>query len=237
MKNQDFIFKALKSKDSLNRFKDFTKLLEEVLNSSEVLFKRNTFDEDCEELYYLIKHCEVLWDESLILFNNECYSSAIFFSIVAIEELGKCSIGRFLIFHNEFGREKYSNYNKEKVKKDLLRNHRKKHQIAAFSGLAINSRADRILGSNNILKLFNLIKGGHLENIRQKAIYSESENGLITLPKMKFSKEDAIFFCSTAGELLCEIGGVISDEFFRLEKKVSLFESINKLEKYELNIK
>lgn len=237
MKNQDLVSKILKKKDSLNRFKDFTKLLNEALNASYELFNRKSMNEDIEELYYLMKHCEFLWDEALILFTNRAYSSAIFFSIVTIEELGKCAIGSRLINDNEYKRQNSVDLNNKKIDNGPLYNHRKKHQIAAFSGLAVNSRADRILGEDNILKLFNLIKGGHLENIRQKSIYSESENGNITLPKMKYSEEDAIFFCTTAGELLCEIGGFTSTEFFRLQKKVSDFESTYILKNYELNIK
>lgn len=236
MKRKDLIAKILKKKDSINRFEDYVRLLNESLNSSYQLFYRSSKEEDYEELFYLIKHGETLWDESVILLNNEAYSSAVFLSIVTIEELGKCVIGNSLIDYNESKRQNKKDFNNEKINNSPLLNHRKKHQIAAFSGLAVNSRADRVLGEDNILKLFNLIKGGHLENIRQKSIYSESENGVITLPKMKFNKQDAIFFCTTAAELLCEIGGFIPSEFHRLINKITLFESKYILENYKLNI-
>lgn len=237
MKIEEQISKILKKKDSVNRFNDFVTLLNESLNSSYELFNRNSKEEDIEELFSLIKHGETLWDESVLLLNNEAYSSAVFLSIVTIEELGKCVIGSSLIDYNESKRQNKKDFNNEKINNNPLLNHRKKHQIAAFSGLAVNSRADRVLGEDNILKLFNLIKGGHLENIRQKSIYSESDNGVITLPKMKFNKQDAIFFCTTAAELLCEIGGFIPDEFYRLKNKITIFELKYILENYKLNVR
>ena len=148
MKRKDLITKILKKKDSINRFQDYVTLLNESLNSSYQLFYRNSKEEDYEELFYLVKHGETLWDESIILLNNEAYSSAVFLSIVTIEELGKCVIGSFLIDYNESKRQNKKDFNNEKINNSPLLNHRKKHQIAAFSGLAVNSRADRVVCSS-----------------------------------------------------------------------------------------
>lgn len=128
----EHIEKTLKKKDSYNRFKDYTNLLNEALNSSYELFNRNSIEEDSEELFYLVKHSESLWNDSIILLENEAYPSAIFFAIVTIEELGKCAIGRFLIGHNEYKRQNRNNSFKKKVKKNPLLNHRKNIKLQPF---------------------------------------------------------------------------------------------------------
>lgn len=53
---------------------------------------------------------------------------------------------------------------------------------------------------------------------------------------MKFKKDDAIFFCTVAGELLCELGGIEPIEFERLKDMIDQFEEKYPLENYNLNI-
>lgn len=226
---------VLKKKSSATRLMKFTDILNDALFSAERIFKTDCLEQDCKEFWYLMRHAECLWDDAVRLLRQESHASSVFLSIVCIEEIGKLSIARFQIAVNEAERGR-SAASVMRGKKNLLYSHHKKHQLAAFSGFAVNSRADRILGLNNIVKLLDLAESGKLETIRQNCIYSRQQEGSIVLPLTARTKGDAVFFCSVAGELLAEIGGFEPEEFERLLRCIVEYEEEFPLNRYELQM-
>lgn len=229
------IQKALCEKDSFKRLSRFTEILNDALFSPEPIFKTDSLSDDCKEFWYLMRHAEFLWDDAVHLLRRDSYPSAIFFSIVTLEELGKLSVARFQIAMNEAKRSSPA-CAAVQPRKTPLYSHHKKHQLAAFSGFAVNSRADRILGLENIEALLDLAETGKLENIRQNCIYSKPEQGMVTLLRTSKNRGDAVFFCMVAGELLAEIGGFSPEEFERLIGRVQKFEEEFPLPAYKLEM-
>ncbi len=226
---------VLTKKKSTKRLTQFTDILNEAVFSTERLFRTDSFGQDCKEFWYLMRHAESLWDDAVRLLGEKSYPSSVFFAIVSVEEIGKLSIARFQIAVNEAERRSGSSSVK-RPKKNPLYSHHKKHQLAAFSGFAVNTRADRVLGLNNITALLELAESGKLEVIRQNCIYSRPEKGAMVLPRTSRKKNDAVFFCSAAGELLAEIGGFEPHEFERLLGRVVEFEEQFPLHEYELQM-
>lgn len=229
------IEKVLRVKKSQNRLARFTDILNEALSSTEPVFDTGCFEEDCKEFWYLMRHAEFLWNDAVLLLRKESYASSVFFAIVAIEEIGKLSVARFQIAVNQ-GKYPGSTAAVNRQRKNPLYSHQKKHQLAAFSGFAVNNRADRILGLDNITSLLNLAEAGKLEAIRQNCIYSRPESGSVILPLTARQKEDAVFFCTVSGELLAEIGGFEPEEFERLLARVKEFEGEFPIGSYTLEL-
>ncbi|MEE8365685.1 MAG: AbiV family abortive infection protein [Gammaproteobacteria bacterium] len=226
---------ALTKKKSGERLKQYLNIMNDALFSTEPLFKTDCLEQDYKEFWYLMRHAEYLWDDAVRLLRQESYASSVFFAIVCLEEIGKLSIARRQIDVNEDERLD-GPASVKPPKRSPLYSHPKKHQLAAFSGFAVNSRADRVLGLNNIITLLELAESGKLEDIRQNCIYSRTKKGAIVLPLTSRKKNDAAFFCSVAGELLAEIGGLEPHEFERLLARVVEFEEEFPLNGYELQM-
>jgi len=223
---------ALDAKGSGVRFRAYVDLLNEAMLRAEPLFDTGSLEGDCDECWYLVRHAEFLWDDAVLLLEQGTRASATFLAIVAIEEMGKVSIGRFQVAANEALRQRERPVEPAPKKRGPLFSHHKKHQMAAFAGLAVNSRADRILGLENVCRLLELAAAGGIEAIRQNALYSRREGGMVSLPMQSLSDGDALFFCTVAGELLAEIGGLAPKEFVRLSERVDAFEARHPLGDY-----
>lgn len=227
----------LLSRRAVDRFTRFNNLLNKALSEPDPFFDGGNIEIDASCFQSLVQHSENLWEQVVVQLRERSWATSIFLSIACIEEIGKITVAKFQVIVNEQRRSSpIPSSGQRASRRNPLLSHRKKHQLAAFSGFLINSRADRILGLDNILRLLELAENGDLETIRQNSLYSSSENGLIRLPEQRRSREDAVFFATACGELLCEIGGEPPSEFERLLTKVTTFENEFPLEGYRITV-
>lgn len=221
--NLDNLQQTLALKDSLAVVLRFTVILNESLGDDASLFDAGSLTADAAQFDSLVSHAEQLWGDSRRLLEVQSYATSSMLSIAAIEELGKIAVARFLLPVNE-QRRVNGVCTTIPTRRNPLYSHKQKHQLAAFAGLAINSRADRILGIDNVIVLFDLAESGALERIRQSSLYSEPRDGRIQVPLSIRSRDQSVFLCSVAGELLAELGGLDPTTFNRLLADVQDFE-------------
>ena len=222
----DDLKKTLTLKGSSKLLARFTEVLNESLADDTSLFDSGSLIDDIGQFDALVSHAQQLWQDSCLLLNAKSYATSVVLSIATMEELGKIAVARFLLPVNEQRRTSGVSTQKP-TRRNPLYSHRQKHQLAAFGGFVVNNRADRILGIDNIVELFNLTENGMLETIRQSSLYSEPCNGRIQVPLSVRSRDESVFFCSAAGELLAELGGFEPDEFERLIAVVDELEAIH----------
>ncbi len=222
------IQRTLDLKGSPTLIERFTAILNDVLANDTSLFDSGSLDNDADQFANLVTHAEQLWRDSMRLLDAQSYATSIVLSIAAMEELGKIAVARFLVLVNTQRRES-GVATQPPNRRNPLYSHRQKHQLASLGGFAVNSRADRILGVDNIVTLFDLAETGALERIRQSSLYSEPVNGGIQIPLSVRSHDQSVFFCTAAGELLAELGGFGPAVFERLMADVSEFEQNNPL--------
>jgi AbiV family abortive infection protein len=116
------------------------------------------------------------------LFKDGSYSTSIFLSITAIEEVSKVHIGLF---------RREGQTIPKKRREDLLFNHNAKHSIALQGTIKKGTRLTKAIGEVNLNKLLDLVEKGILVKTREEALYSDSINGKFVTPAELFSKEDA----------------------------------------------
>ena len=229
--------KVLGAKRAPERWRKFTHILNQALFEQDPLFNGGNMKQDVRSFTDLVKHSEHLWEQAVSHLRQGYHATSVFLSIACIEEVGKVSVGRFQVLINEQRSHKETEGSPRTVKgKHPLLSHTKKHQIAAFSGFLVNSRADRIVGTHNIVCLLELAERGDLERIRQNSIYSRTQRGVVHVPEACRSKEDAVFFATVAGELLCEIGGLDPPWWERLLERIAALERQFPLGHYELTL-
>jgi len=224
------ILRDIKSPYYLDKF---TELQHVALNAETLIFNTGSIEGDFIEMWYLMRQVEFLWDDAVLLLRNNSRASSVFFSIMVIEGVGMLAVARFQIFQNR-ATLNTTKSSIQRKKKGPLFDHKHKHRLGVYSGFAINSRAVRILGLDNIKTLLGLAENGKLATIRENSLYHETIDGRLSLPLTKRTHEDAVFFCTAAGELLAEIGGIVPVEFERLIARVEDFENKFPLVGYKL---
>lgn len=221
-------------KDLRNRFNRYLEIQNELLSTGKPLVSGATYEEEYIQFLQLVAHAEGLWEDSCRLFEAGSYPTSLFLSIVCMEEVAKVGVARFQLLSNELRRRKKlsATYlapspSRKSRKKHPFYSHTQKHILAAGAGALVNSRLDRILGLDNVIRFLDEVEQGKLETLRQNCVYADHDGQELILPKNKIGKEEALFYVTLAGELLIEVAGWEPGEFKRLLAKVEKFEVAN----------
>lgn len=125
------------------------------------------FNRGCIHIVNLIR-------DSYLLFTNGSYSTSVFLSINAIEEIVKLHIG-------VYRREPIENETRRK-KLDGLFSHRKKHILASINTPKMGNRLNEIIGDAMIDKFINDSQNGELLLLRETALYCEVHEEQFKVP-------------------------------------------------------
>lgn len=119
-----------------------------------------------------VDHIVGLLNDAALLYRSGSYATSAFMSIAAIEESGKSEMGLFI--NKEAGK---------RVKKDPLRDHKKKEKVAVLHTVAMGQRLVVALGKERIDELYHLTYSGGLKRLREDALYWDIKNGRMELPR------------------------------------------------------
>lgn len=131
-----------------------------------------------KEFNLVFDHIINLIKDAYILYENESFSSSVFFSIAIIEEVAKLHMGMFIRKSNKY------------VKKDKLRDHKTKEKIGVNYTISLGKRLNEAIEKEEIEKIYKLAYSGELKLLREKSIYSERNNE-ITIPQNVINKKFA----------------------------------------------
>lgn len=152
----------------------------EILNGSS-----NFYINKSKQLNKCVEHIFNLIRDAYVLYINNSVASAAFFSIAAIEEVGKVHMGMYVSHTDEF------------VKKDKLRDHKTKQIVGANYTVSMSERITQAIGKDELQKIYSIIYSGGLKNIREASIYCDRKDEKIVVPNeiinKKFSRNLLLF--------------------------------------------
>ena len=151
--------------------------VKELLIDKNIQFYVLTIDDFNRECIHIVN----LIRDSYLLFTNGSYSTSVFLSITAIEEIVKLHIG-------VYRREPIENETRRK-KSDGLFSHRKKHILASIKTLKMGDRLNEIIGDAMIEKFINDSQNGELLLLREAALYCEVHEEQFKVPMDAIDKK------------------------------------------------
>lgn len=144
----------------------------------QVLFGESNFKiNSTEEFNKSIQHIVNLLKDAYLLYNNKSYGTSAFLSISVIEEVGKVHMGMYI------------SSSSEKVKKDLLRDHKTKQIIGSNFTIKMGERLQKSIGENQIDKIMELAYEGKLKELRENSIYCDRNTGKLLFPEDFINQE------------------------------------------------
>lgn len=185
------------------------KLIYELDNSDERLIQ------SVEELDKAISHIVELLDNSACLYMNKSYSSSLFFSITVLEEVAKAHLGS------------HTNGNHPEKKRNVFKDHKTKHMLAALPTVAMGSRLQGAIGEAEMNRIMVMAKSSALVQAREHSLYFQRENGKLKIPKekvsRKFSRSMLLFAIEVFDDALCGLTNFSNEA---AEQTDALFEQI-----------
>lgn len=216
---KDFDPEAMKrdvvAKDGMRLFDKLGKIQTDAYGDGPSLITGKTFEECLAQHHALIGYVEELWDRAFDQFAEKSYPLATFFSILAIEEIGK--LGR--IWHDLMAWDRPLKETQTKLG-ILGKSHHKKHFLGVVPGSIINARLDRLIGKKKVKAILEDVESGKIENLRQRCVYIDFRDGRSHLPNEQVDEDTARLFVTLSGELWMEILGHFPWDFHRMLKKV-----------------
>lgn len=214
---------ALKEQGKTNRAKNADQrwdaclsLITDIQKRGRTLLTAGSLDDQLIQYASYLHHVNECWYQARDCYRAERYPFSAFFSILALEEVGKLST----LWTELLAYDAPSVCSVDR--RDLRYNHRKKHFLAACQGALVNSRLDRLLGLNQINKFIAHAESGHLETIRQSCLYAGIGDG--DIPSTSITKEDAQQLCVLSGEVMADVLGNFPWEWERMIAQVKEFE-------------
>ncbi|UPT77493.1 AbiV family abortive infection protein [Sulfurovum sp. XGS-02] len=125
-----------------------------------------------------VDHIVQLIQDACTLYMNGSYPTSAFLSISACEEIAKAHIGSFT-----------DGKHPEKNGRNIFRDHRTKHQMAALPTVTVAQRLNEALGSPELQRIMNLAHNSGFVQTRESALYFQRENGSLTIPAEKVDKK------------------------------------------------
>lgn len=217
--DQDAINSTLELKGGGDRFRRFINTAMEALDDGPPLIAGETFKECLGQYHALRGYVEELWEKARYEYHCANFPLATFFSILAIEEIGK--LWRLNIDLMTWDNPRVTG-NPELGSHG--RNHRKKQFVGVTSGALINARLDRLLGTENVKAILHDVENGKIEVLRQECLYIDIIDGRARLPREVISEATAKTYVILAGELWMEVLGHFSWEYNEMFKKVEIAE-------------
>lgn len=131
-----------------------------------------------DEFNKAVNHIVQLIQDACTLYMNGSYPTSAFLSISACEEIAKAHIGSFT-----------DGKHPEKNERNIFRDHRTKHQMAALPNVTMGQRLNEALGSQELQRIMNLAHNSGFVQIRENALYFQRENGSLVIPTEKVDKK------------------------------------------------
>ena len=213
--DQNALNRDVKYKDGMRLFDKLGKTQAEAYGDGPSLITGKTFQECLAHYQSLCGYVEEIWDRACDHFAQENYPLATFFSILAIEEIGK--LGR--LWHDLMAWDRPL----EETKADLGvlgKSHQKKHFLGVIPGSIINARLDRLIGKKTVKSVLEDVESGKIEKLRQSCLYIDFKDGRSHLPVEQVDRDTATVFVTLSGELWMEILGHFPWDFHRMLEKV-----------------
>ncbi len=218
--------KKLVPKSQVERFERYIDVQNQLIQANPSLVTGKNDKERTESFRRLAAHAEQLWQDGLRLFFAGSYASALFMSIVCIEETGKIGVTLMQMRMSEMAGTAFSSQMVTPIKRhrNPFYQHRDKHFLAASAGALINARLDRILGMDKVIEFFNDVENGEVERLRQSCIYVDYDGSNAILPIDQVTEDKAKLYLILSGEILAETLGHPPEEWERLLLIVDDFE-------------
>lgn len=130
-----------------------------------------------DELNKAIDHIVRLIQNSSSLYLGGSYPSSAFLSITACEEVAKAHIGLFT-----------DGKHPEKSGRNMFRDHKIKHQMAAMPTVPMGKRLEDALGKDELERIMRMAQNAGFVQIRENALYFQRENDRLVVPSEKIDK-------------------------------------------------
>lgn len=214
----------LHAKDQVARWEWYTDLLQDAISKNPPLVTGQTPEQKLEQFLQLVGEAESPWDDCVLLFLNKRYARATSLAISCMEEAGKIGVAQFQILLPVAAKDR-ARTNKARRKGNPLFSHPHKHLLACGSGALVNSRVDRVLGMDQVIRFLESAESGDIVRLREATLYTDLTADGLNIPSVVVSVDQARFYVVLAGELVAEVFGLApQDEWERLRGKVSSFE-------------
>ncbi|WP_172971734.1 MULTISPECIES: AbiV family abortive infection protein [unclassified Salinivibrio] len=130
-----------------------------------------------EELDKAINHIVQLIQDACTLYSAGSYPSSAFLSITACEEVAKAHIGSFT-----------DGKHPEKKGRNVFRDHKTKHVMAALPTVPMGQRLEEALGKGELQRVMNMAQNAGFVQTRENALYFQREKGGLVIPSEKIDK-------------------------------------------------
>jgi AbiV family abortive infection protein len=131
-----------------------------------------------EEMNQAIDHIVQLIDDSFKLYMGGSYPSSAFLSITACEEVAKAHIGSFT-----------DGQHPEKNGRNIFRDHKTKHLMAAMPTVPMGQRLEDALGKGELKRIVNMAQNSGFVQTRENSLYFQRENGRLLFPSQRIDKK------------------------------------------------
>jgi len=134
--------------------------------------------QSAEDLDKTIDHIVQLIQDSCNLYLNGSFPSSAFLSITACEEVAKAHIGSFT-----------DGTHPVKNGRNVFRDHKTKHQMAALPTVPMGQRLEEALGKTELQRIMNMAQNSGFVQARENALYFQRENSKLVVPTEKVDKK------------------------------------------------
>ncbi|MCP3933606.1 MAG: AbiV family abortive infection protein [Bacteroidetes bacterium] len=139
----------------------------------------NNLIQSAEELDKAIDHIIQLLTDAASLYQNKSYSTSSFISITACEEIAKANLGSY-----SDGKDPST-----KRGRNLFRDHKTKHLLAAMPTVPMGERLVKSIGKGTLDRLMNMAKNSGFVKIREDSLYFQREGDKLIVPSEKIDKQ------------------------------------------------
>lgn len=150
------------------------KLLNKLVRTEDNLIQ------SADDLDLAINHIVQLLTDATGLFMHGSYATAAFLSITACEEVAKAHIGSFTDGQHPEG--------KRKTGRNMFRDHKTKHALAALETVPMGERLQKALGNKELTRIMNMAQNAGFVQTRENALYFQRENSELVAPLQKIDK-------------------------------------------------
>ncbi|MCT7489406.1 AbiV family abortive infection protein [Aliarcobacter cryaerophilus] len=188
-------------------------LIKQYINTNKNLVR------SVNELDKAIKHIVQLLSDSYVLYSNNGFSSSVFLSITACEEIAKAHIGIFTDGKTSNGKEK-----------NMFRDHKTKHILAAMPTVPMGDRLEKAIGKTELERMMNMAKNSGFVQLRERSLYFQRENDILVVPSDKIDKNLARLLLLFAIEVFDD--ALVGTTKFSMEiykKTDTIFEELTKV--------
>ena len=150
------------------------KLIEKHINTD------NNLIQSIDEINRAIEHIVQQLSDAYMLYENNSFSSSVFMSITACEEVAKAHLGSFTDGTTAKGKPK-----------NIFRDHKTKHILSALPTVPMGSRLEKAIGKAELTKMMNMAHNSGFAQLRESALYFQREKDTLVVPSDKIDKKTA----------------------------------------------